>query len=72
MPSCQVCRKPGSKGFYNLKVAWLSVLNLPPDFEIKRSTLVCFRHFKRDDFYFPPGEAVQMRLKKGNMNESEY
>ena len=65
MHKCKVCGKPGSKGFYRMKVAWLSALNLPPDFEIKDSTLVCFRHFKRDDFYFiSDGEAEQMKHKK--------
>ena len=62
MPSCIVCHKTGSKGFYSLKAIWLSVLNLPPDLEIKKSSLVCFRHFKLDDFTFV---GDQIRLKKG-------
>ena len=61
MPYCQVCHKTGSKGFYSLKAVWKSVLNLPPELEIKRSSLVCFRHFKVDDFWFV---GNQMRLKK--------
>ena len=62
MPSCIVCHKTGSKGFYSLKVIWLPVLNLPPDLEIKKSSLVCFRHFKLEDFTFV---GDQIRLKKG-------
>ena len=60
--ACKICHKTGTKGYYQIKFDWLSSLDLPSDFEIKKH-LVCFRHFKRDDFYFTAGD--QIRLKKG-------
>ena len=62
MPKCQVCKESGVKGLYQLKTDWLGVLNLPPDLEIKKSSLVCFRHFRHEDFYF---SGDHIRLKKG-------
>ena len=62
---CLICKETGGKGFYQLKKTWLSVLNLPPDFELKKSHYICFRHFKQADFYFV---GNQVRLNPGKIN----
>ena len=64
MRTCIVCLKSGSKGFYRMKKDWLSPLDLPQEFVIKDTTFICFRHFKKDDFYFIFEGGEKMRLKK--------
>ena len=64
MRTCKVCLKSGSKGFYRMKKDWLSPLDLPQEFVIKDTTFICFRHFKKDDFYFIFEGGEKMRLKK--------
>ena len=59
---CKICKLSGQKGFYKIKVDWLDVLKIPPDFELKKHHVVCYRHFKPEDFYFI---GDQLRLKRG-------